>query len=264
MVAGNQYTVDVTYSSGAPPMITPFVVVYDASFTPLFFGTSPVAFTAPSSGTYYTIPFADAFCTSFDPNFGCNSTLWSNTTSTLPVELSNFYGLPQTDFNTLRWETNSEVNNDYFNILRSNDGITFENIGMVDGAGSSQDIIQYQFHDFEVRSETVYYQLEQVDLNGDSEKSALISLKRTLIREEPITAFPTPTTGIVTIEVNDPNGSLATLTLTDVNGILIDQKVALAGGIKQYQFDLCEMTQGIYFVSYQDGRSAQTIKVVKY
>jgi hypothetical protein len=79
VTAGNSYCVAITYSGF--PAINTFIVVYDASFNPVASGFSPITFTAPTSGTFYTVPFADAACTSFDPNFGCNSTLWANTTS---------------------------------------------------------------------------------------------------------------------------------------------------------------------------------------
>jgi hypothetical protein len=85
VIVGNQYTVDVTYSVGSGVNIIPFVVIYDSLTNDIIaFGTSPVSFTAPTSGTYYTIPFADEFCTNFDLNFGCNSTLWSNVTPLPP------------------------------------------------------------------------------------------------------------------------------------------------------------------------------------
>lgn len=80
VVAGNTYCIDVSYAAPGGSL-TPFVVVYDANFNPIASGFSPVSFTAPSAGTYYSIPFMDQFCTSFDPNFGCNSTLWGNISS---------------------------------------------------------------------------------------------------------------------------------------------------------------------------------------
>ena len=78
IVAGDQYTVD--YSGGAGV----YLVVYDATQTPIFWGPSPLAFTAPSSGTYYAASFLDPACGSFDPTFSCNVSLWSNVTPLPP------------------------------------------------------------------------------------------------------------------------------------------------------------------------------------
>ncbi|MDG1332790.1 MAG: hypothetical protein P8P74_10690 [Crocinitomicaceae bacterium] len=107
VVVGQQFTVSVTYNVAPPnPTITPYVVVYDATFTPVAFGSSTVTFTALTSGPYYTIPFADAFCTYFDPNFGCNSTLWSNVTP-LPPPVNNLpcSAIPLTSSTTCSYST---------------------------------------------------------------------------------------------------------------------------------------------------------------
>jgi len=78
VVAGDNYTINVTYSSGQPSGVAPYLVLYDDNFVPIAWGDSTVTFTAPLSGTYHTIPFLDTACTAFDPNFGWNSTLWTN------------------------------------------------------------------------------------------------------------------------------------------------------------------------------------------
>lgn len=54
VVAGNYYVVSYTGPSAN------YVTVYDATFTPVAFGPNPVAFTAPSSGTYYSAVFTSA------------------------------------------------------------------------------------------------------------------------------------------------------------------------------------------------------------
>ncbi|MCX7742962.1 MAG: PKD domain-containing protein [Flavobacteriales bacterium] len=54
VTAGNYYV--VSYSGPSANYVT----IYDASFTPVAFGPNPVAFTAPSSGTYYSAVFTSA------------------------------------------------------------------------------------------------------------------------------------------------------------------------------------------------------------
>jgi len=88
---------------------------------------------------------------------------WSNFgtvagTVTLPVELikfsrkSNDYGI------LLEWATASEVNNDYFEIQRSLDGINFEVIDVVNGNGNSFERIDYDYLDD--YSGEAYYRLK--------------------------------------------------------------------------------------------------------
>lgn len=71
VIAGNYY--EVLYSG--PNAI--YVTVYDATFTPVAFGPNPLAFTAPTSGTYYSAVFASAppGCSSDASCYTCQWTL---------------------------------------------------------------------------------------------------------------------------------------------------------------------------------------------
>lgn len=264
VVAGDEYTVDITYSSAPPPAIIPFVVVYDDGFNPIASGTNPVSFIAPASGTYYTIAFLDDLCTDFDPNFGCNSTKWLNTTSTeLPVELSAFYGKATGKYNTLHWETNAELGNDYFNLLRSFDGENFETIGTIDGAGFSQEVNKYEFVDDVGTSRLTYYQLKQVDFDGRFEVSEIIAIDRTDEQNEFISVFPNPSFDIITVEINGTKSRNAQLTVTNTNAVLMRQEYFNTEGIQKFSLDLSRYEPGLYFLRYQDAVSEQTVKIVK-
>lgn len=86
--------------------------------------------------------------------------------STLPVELIEFNGKY---FNTglkLYWSTASEINNDYFEILKSYDSFNFFKIASVRGKGNSNSLVEYEYIDYEVCDTIVYYKLKQVDYDG--------------------------------------------------------------------------------------------------
>ena len=75
----------------------------------------------------------------------------------------------------LTWATLSEVNNDYFIVLRSTNGHDFKEIGTVKGKGNYIGRTNYHFQDFsETHSATVYYRLKQVDFDGSSELSEVL------------------------------------------------------------------------------------------
>ena len=97
------------------------------------------------------------------------------TDSQLPVELA-FFELEQLQMGTqLTWATLSEVNNDYFIVLRSTNGHDFKEIGTVKGKGNYIGRTNYHFQDFsETHSATVYYRLKQVDFDGGSELSEVL------------------------------------------------------------------------------------------
>jgi hypothetical protein len=99
--------------------------------------------------------------------------------------------------------------------------------------------------------------------DGHREKSEIIALNRKSDRSGLIAAYPNPTTGEITTEVNGADGMTGTITLTDMNGTIIEQKVVYTSGIQKHQFDLSEYEDGMYFVRYQDDQEDQTIKLIK-
>jgi len=86
--------------------------------------------------------------------------------NTLPVEFSYFDVNTKENGALLSWETTFELNNDRFEIEKSVDGVSFNNIGQVKGAGNSQDTKQYNFFDALPQAGTNYYRLKQIDFDG--------------------------------------------------------------------------------------------------
>ncbi|MBK7684379.1 MAG: T9SS type A sorting domain-containing protein [Bacteroidetes bacterium] len=97
--------------------------------------------------------------------------------NSLPIELISFNGVAMNNYNLLEWSTSSEINNDYFTIEKSLSGTQFENIGIVDGAGNSTILKQYQFKDLLPGKELNYYRLKQTDFNGSYTYSNIIAIQ---------------------------------------------------------------------------------------
>ncbi|MFL5763289.1 MAG: T9SS type A sorting domain-containing protein [Bacteroidia bacterium] len=92
----------------------------------------------------------------------------NNAASPLPIELVDFDAKVCGRNVCTSWTTATEVDNDFFTIERSSDGVNFEAAGTKDGAGSSSSVHHYNFVDhtpFEGRS---YYRLKQTDFDGSS------------------------------------------------------------------------------------------------
>lgn len=106
----------------------------------------------------------------------------------LPVKLISFKGEFKDKKVYLTWSTASEINNDYFLIERSNDGIKFETLGTVKGNGNSNEIIAYAFLD--IRNPGGFYRLKQVDYNGEFEYSSII--KVSTLQPEKVCIYPNP------------------------------------------------------------------------
>lgn len=95
---------------------------------------------------------------------------------TLPVELLSFNAQKTTSGVELKWSTSSEKNNNRFDVLHSTDGHLFSVIGSVKGHGSSTSLNNYSFTDKNPSQGTNYYQLEQFDHDGKTEKSTVAAV----------------------------------------------------------------------------------------
>mgnify|MGYP003652594050 FL=1 len=93
----------------------------------------------------------------------------------LPVELTSFEAVRTEDNVRLEWTTASELNNDYFEVLKSYDGEIFSVIGYVDGHGTSSEVIDYSYTDSEPKQ--AYYRLRQLDYDGQFEYSDVVAAK---------------------------------------------------------------------------------------
>jgi hypothetical protein len=76
-----------------------------------------------------------------------------------------FYGKKAENGVLLSWETATEINNDYFDVEWSMDGISFEKIGQVQGAGTTAEIQLHEFLHKKPVNGNNYYRLKQVDFD---------------------------------------------------------------------------------------------------
>jgi len=100
--------------------------------------------------------------------------VYYNTVCVLPIELVKFDGKYYDKANNLSWITALEINNDYFVVERSEDGLNWLEVGKIDGSGTSQQLKNYSFKDKNFSNTVNYYRLTQVDYNGESTKSNII------------------------------------------------------------------------------------------
>jgi hypothetical protein len=96
----------------------------------------------------------------------------------LPIELLSFTGECYSQNIELEWRTASEINNDYFSIEQSIDGVNWQLVAKVDGAGNSTSINNYSYIDVRQYNDISYYRLKQTDFNGEFNYSAIIAIEK--------------------------------------------------------------------------------------
>lgn len=100
----------------------------------------------------------------------------------------------------LTWTTSMERENSHFEVQRSTDGLkSWEVIGNVDGMGWSDAPVDYRFEDVNpsIAGGTIYYRLNQVDFDGTSSLSKVLSVKVPGVQftQGVWRAYPNPTSG---------------------------------------------------------------------
>src|SRR5690606_477794 len=95
----------------------------------------------------------------------------------LPIELKSFEAFLIQGVVEINWATFTEYNNHYFVVERSRDGITFDSLFYVEGAGYSKSILNYQTVDDRPLAGMSYYRLKQVDYDGRFTYSELVVIR---------------------------------------------------------------------------------------
>lgn len=162
---------------------------------------------------------------------------------TLPVEMISFNaeGLNNTTVQ-LRWTTLSESNNDYYQVEKSTDGENFNAIGLISGAGTSTNIINYEYMDDNRWNETTYYRLLQVDYDGNSTYSTTISIQGT--KNINITTYPNPATDYIHVELSN---HVDRIELHSAKGQLLFQENDITQA--KIQINTYHLKPGLYFLN---------------
>jgi|SRR5690554_227649 len=109
----------------------------------------------------------------------------------LPIELVSFTAESQNNNVELAWETASELNNDFFTLYRSNDGVSYSEIQHIKGSGNTSHLISYKFTDENLAQGIYYYKLKQTDFDGRSITYGPISVV-VMDDQMEISVFPNP------------------------------------------------------------------------
>jgi len=137
--------------------------------------------------------------------------------TSLPVSLFDFNAEAQPGHSALlTWKTASELNNKGFHIERSVDGTTFERVGFVNGAGSSNEINKYTHIDRSIpfSAMTAYYRLVQEDFSGEESSWNIKSVN--FRGTASISIFPNPTADFITISTDE---KIRAIEIVDMRGV---------------------------------------------
>ncbi|MCB0401736.1 MAG: T9SS type A sorting domain-containing protein [Flavobacteriales bacterium] len=220
-----------------------------------------LTFTGLTIGNQY------AFCYTFTVPSGCTHTKhcpYFVGATALPVKLVDFNAEPVDNrYVDLSWNTAMESNNDYFTIERSLDGITFEVVGIVDGAGNSNTVKNYGLRDDQPHAGISYYRLKQTDYDQTYSYSKLVSVEIKKDFDE-LNVIPNPVTGKGQLVFNANHEGLIDVNVFDVSGrLVLSVNRQTVKGSNAIVLDTEELTQGMYFLTVNNDKEKTTLKFIK-
>jgi hypothetical protein len=164
-----------------------------------------------------------------------------------PVELLEFTGKLAGNSVQLQWTTANEVNADGFFILRSTDGIYFNEIGWMKATGESEKSQRYAFSDDALPSgQAIYYRLRQMDLDGSFFLSDIVEISRMDLSHSPVLIYPNPASDKVTLFFPETPGSAIVIEMTDMRGKIVRDFQFLAE--QELELDLNGLAAGMYLL----------------
>lgn len=176
-------------------------------------------------------------------SYGDNDCVLSPTI--LPVSLISFGGFASETSNHLEWITEREINNDYFEIKRSIDGVNYNRIAKIPSTYVN-DKSYYTFEDLFLESGYVYYQLFQTDLDGKKQFLDEIVIYRK--NETVNTIFPNPTSGKITVPLNGTKANtIIQFIVTNQNGSIVkEENLTHFQNENALSLDFSELSKGVY------------------
>lgn len=188
--------------------------------------------------------------------------LWHPPSCSVPIELLSFTGKKLIEKNLLEWTTATEMNNDFFTIEKSDDGISYSELIRIKGAGNSSMNKNYFTTDDEPFPNLTYYRLKQTDFNGDFTYSSVISISD--FPEVTISLTPNPAQNDMQLNFSSEKEILAQADIINSLGqCVISKSMRLSKGSGFLNFDVGILPRGIYLLKFGNSFFQKQIKFLK-
>ena len=159
----------------------------------------------------------------------------------------------------LKWKTASEANNDFFIIEKSMDGIKWQNIAIVQGAGTSSIMKKYLYNDSSSIADINYYRLKQTDHDQNFKYGPTVMVKKcSEEKSDNLIIYPNPSHGKINLQfINTTQQPFKTELLNVAN-----QVIYTSTGLNK-TIDMSHNLPGIYYVRVYLNDKILTTKIIR-
>jgi len=181
----------------------------------------------------------------------------------LPIQLLNFTAIANNGAIEIKWITASEINNDYYTVEKSIDGLYFETLAIIPSFGNSNQIQNYSAMDIDPCLGISYYRLKQTDFNEDYKYSKIISINFSSAFDIGLNVFPNPVlSDNINVIITGVKATEYLVVLTDMIGRTHYSAMVIADK-ESYYFTLNNnLTSGMYILTASSSNKHYSKKIV--
>ena len=169
----------------------------------------------------------------------------------LPVQLASFTGNVENKRDvSLRWKTETEINNKGFEVERKQTDGSWLRVGYLDGKGTTSTPVDYRFDDKKLNTGKYNYRLKQIDYNGNYEYYNLDNAIEVGVptKYDISQNYPNPFNPTTKIDFDLPLDSRVSIILYDISGrevkTLVNER--RTAGYYTIQFTSTGLASGVY------------------
>jgi hypothetical protein len=215
-----------------------------------------------STGGGFSYVQSSAALSTFSP-----LTLGSTTKfNVLPVTWLTFEVAKNQNQATITWKTVNEINNSYFDVEKSTNGIDFQSIAKIQAKGNTNTENAYSFQDTHTNTKTgyLYYRIKQTDIDHHATYTNIKVLEMEQEKNKLLHAFPNPTQDKFMVEfVTKENEKIAWQLIDLIGNIVQEGEKDIQIGTNTLQLSLQNFAKGYYFLRIYSKTQQQTVNLVK-
>jgi len=167
----------------------------------------------------------------------------------LGVELTDFNASCVDRIINFNWNTESETNNDYFSLEGSVDGVHFETLQLIDGAGTTN--LEHAYATIYERNDPnmTYFRLKQTDFDGEVTLFNSLSVECNISTTD-LYLYPNPSDGDFAAVLNLKEMSkTTTIRILDLTGRIVKTSdVSTSSGVNQLYISATDLPRGEYLI----------------
>jgi hypothetical protein len=186
-------------------------------------------------------------------NNGCNNLI-------LNLENLNIAANAFKDFNLIKWDIGNETNIRYFTIERSNDGISFSEIGKIFATTTGA----YNFNDISVTKAVSFYRVKVMHNDYKILFSDIVRVNNNLLKNNEISCYPKVANNTINVQWFSENKTNTNITIIDAFGrVVINKNITSEIGLNKNTIEVNQFATGQYFIRINNENKKMTDSFIK-